>query len=321
MSDGMVEPGVHPSARVRPGRKITGISAVLLPFHDDGKVAWDDLRRHVLRTHEAGLTPAVNMDTGYVNLIDAATRERVLRETRSVLEGEGFVAGVYVADAPGDDWDPDAYRRQVEVVLKEGGRPIIFPSYGLTGQPSEAIVEAYARIGEWCDDFIAFELGRMFAPFGRIYDLETFAGLLEISSCTGAKHSSLNREMEWRRLDLRDQRRPDFKIYSGNDLAIDMVTYGSDYLLGLSTFAPDVFARRDALWEDGDAAFYELNDVLQYLGFFAFRPPVPAYKHSAAQFLTLRGWIGSDVPMASAERRSERDVDVLRDIGARLGVL
>ena len=70
-----------------------------------------------------------------------------------------------------------------------------------------------------------------------------------------------------------------------------MVMYGSDYLLGLSTFAPDLFARRDALWAAGDPAFYELNDLLQYLGFFAFRPPVPAYKHSAAMFLKLRGWI------------------------------
>src|SRR5262249_2876240 len=69
------------------------------------------------------------------------------------------------------------------------------------------------------------------------------------------------------------------------------VCYGSDYLLGLSTFAPDLFARRDALWAAGDPAFYGLNDVLQYLGFFAFRAPVPAYKHSAAMFLHLRGWI------------------------------
>ena len=34
--------------------------------------------------------------------------------------------------------------------------------------------------------------------------------------------------------------RPDFLVLTGNDLAIDMVMYGSDYLLGLSTFAPDV---------------------------------------------------------------------------------
>lgn len=49
-----------------------------------------------------------------------------------------------------------------------------------------------------------------------------------------------------------------------------MVMYGSDYLLGLSTFAPDYFAKRDAYWESGDPRFYELNDLLQYLGFCPF---------------------------------------------------
>ena len=74
------------------------------------------------------------------------------------------------------------------------------------------------------------------------------------------------RELEWQRLDLRNRVRPEFKVFTGNDLAIDMVMYGSDYLLGLSTFAPDAFARRDAMWESGDPRFYELNDLLQYLG-------------------------------------------------------
>ena len=70
---------------VRPERRVTGMSAVLLPFAEDGTVAWDALAAGVARTAEAGLVPAVNMDTGYVNLIDASTREYVLRETRDVL--------------------------------------------------------------------------------------------------------------------------------------------------------------------------------------------------------------------------------------------
>ncbi|NIR37108.1 MAG: dihydrodipicolinate synthase family protein, partial [Actinobacteria bacterium] len=76
--------------------------------------------------------------------------------------------------------------------------------------------------------------------------------------CIGAKHSSLQRQPEWERLALRDEVRPDFMVLTGNDLAIDMVMYGSDYLLGLSTFAPDRFADRDRLWADGDPAFHEL---------------------------------------------------------------
>ena len=105
---------------------------------------------------------------------------------------------------------------------------------------------------------------------------------MEIESIVGMKHSSLNRELEWQRLALRDKVRPDFKIYTGNDLAIDMVMYGSDYLLGLSSFSPEAFALRDRFWADGDARFYQLNDLLQYLGFFAFRPPTPNTRYQGS---------------------------------------
>ena len=198
---------------------------------------------------------------------------------------------------------------------------MIFQSYGLVTQAPNAIIAAYAEIGGFCPQFIAFELGIMFAPFGKIYDLDTYRGLLGIPQCIGAKHSSLSRQLEWQRLALHDQVRPDFKVFTGNDLAIDMVMYGSDYLLGLSTFAPDLFARRDELWQASDPAFYELNDVLQYLGFFAFRPPVPAYKHSAAQFLKLRGWIKSDATHPQSPERPSSDVAVLREIAERLHIL
>jgi dihydrodipicolinate synthase/N-acetylneuraminate lyase len=310
-----------PINMLKPRRKIRGISAILLPFHASGEVDWDGLCAHVARTAQAGLTPAVNMDTGYINLLDDALRDEVLDRTRATLGGGSFVAGAFVADRPGAAWDVDAYRRQIDLIQQRGGIPVICQSYGLTSGPAEAIVAAYAELGRDCPQFIAFELGTMFAPFGKIYDLDVYAGLLDIPQCIGAKHSSLNRGLEWQRLQLRDERRPEFKVFTGNDLAIDMVMYGSDYLLGLSTFAPDAFARRDALWEAGDPDFYELNDLLQYLGFFAFRAPVPAYKHSAAQFLRLRGWLASDATHPQAERRPESDVAVLRAIAEQLGVL
>jgi hypothetical protein len=66
--------------------------------------------------------------------------------------------------------------------------------------------------------------------------------------------------------------------------------------------------------------FHQLNDDLQYLGRFAFRSPVPAYKHSAAQFLRLRGWIDSDVTPAGAPERPPTDVAILSEIAERLGV-
>jgi dihydrodipicolinate synthase/N-acetylneuraminate lyase len=306
---------------LKPRRAITGISAILLPFTDDGAIDWDGFCAHVIRTVEAGLTPAVNMDTGYVNLLDAATRREVLARTCELMAGREFVSGAFVADQPCDSWNGTAYREQIEAIQNYGGTPIIFQSYGLTGQRPDAIVASYAEIGRDCPRFIGFELGTMFAPFGCIYDLETYEGLLNISQCIGAKHSSLSRALEWQRLKLRDRVRSDFKVFTGNDLAIDMVMYGSDYLLGLSTFAPDLFAKRDSMWREGDPDFYQLNDLLQYLGFFAFRPPVPAYKHSAAQFLKLRGWLRSDAPHPAGERRPSSDIAVLRDIGQRLGVV
>ena len=144
--------------------------------------------------------------------------------------------------------------------------------------------------------FLGFELGEMFVPFGRIWDLDTFRALMEVPQHVGAKHSSLSRSLEWQRIAARDAVRPDFRVYTGNDLAIDLVMWGSDYLLGLSAFHVEAFAARDRLWAEGDERFHELDDWLQYLGMFAFRSPVPAYKHTCAQFLRLRGIIGSDAP-------------------------
>ncbi|MFN8531810.1 MAG: dihydrodipicolinate synthase family protein [Anaerolineae bacterium] len=303
---------------IRPQRKITGMSAILLPFDAHGEIDWDGFRAHVRRTSDAGLTPAVNMDTGYVNLLDDAQKREVLAQTADVLAGRSFVAGAFIGDQPGDAWSLDAYRQQVDLILEAGGLPVIFQSYGLTNQPNAKIIDSYVAIGRYTPQFIGFELGTMFAPFGKIYDMDVYEGLMAVPQCMGAKHSSLSRVLEWERLRCRDEARPDFKVFTGNDLAIDMVMYGSDYLLGLSTFAPEAFARRDALWEMGDPAFYELNDLLQYLGFFAFRSPVPAYKHSAAQFLKLRGWISTDRTHPRSPSRPDSDREILQNILERL---
>jgi dihydrodipicolinate synthase/N-acetylneuraminate lyase len=310
--------GVAGLPAVRPKRAITGMSAILLPLEPGGEIDWNGFRDHVARTADAGLVPAVNMDTGYANLISPAQREMVLAETQQVAAGRPFVAGVFVADRAGATLDWDAYRTELDRARKYQGTPIIFQSHGLTAQTDDAIVDCYRRIGEHAGDFLAFELGTMFAPFGKIYDLDVYRGLLAIPQCMGAKHSSLDRKLEWQRLALRDRIRPDFKVLTGNDLAIDMVMYGSDYLLGLSTFAPEAFARRDVMWASGDLDFYQLNDLLQYLGFFAFRAPVPAYKHNAAQFLHARGWIASDQTYPGSPRRPDSDILILREILGRL---
>jgi len=289
---------------------------VLLPFDDVGQIDFDAFSRLLVRTSEAGLIPAVNMDTGYVNLLTRDERRRVLTTTRNLLAGQRFVAGAFIE---GEAGDPLAlYQREVAEIQAHGGTPILFQCSALKQMAPEKIIALYRAVAAECERVLAFELGEMFVAFGQIYSLEVVRELMQIPQIVGMKHSSLNRELEWQRLALRDEIRPDFKIYTGNDLAIDMVMYGSDYLLGLSAFAPEAFAARDALWAAGDAAFYELNDLLQYLGFFAFRPPVPAYKHTAAQFLKLRGLIACDAPHPKATHRPASDVEVLKDIVERL---
>lgn len=309
-----------PIRMLRPRRPVAGISAILLPFTDAGVIDLAGFAAHAVRTADAGLTPAVNMDTGFGNLLTPGQRVEVLDATRSALGGRPFVAGAFVADRPGAAFDRDAYLRAMAPITERDGTPVIFQSYGLTGLPDPELVAAYESLGEHCDGFIGFELGTMFAPFGKIYSLDAYRGLLGVRRCLGAKHSSLKRGLEWERLRLRDEVRPDFKVYTGNDLAIDMVMYGSDYLLGLSTFAPDLFAARDRMWAAGDPGFYEANDLLQYLGFFAFRSPVPAYKHSAAMFLKLRGWIGCDATHPQSPRRPDADREVLAELLGRLPV-
>ena len=306
--------------QVLPGRTITGMSAILLPHLTPTTVDWASLDAHIARTQEAGLTPAVNMDTGYVQLLDADTRVRVL-DRAAAITGGNFVAGAFAADEPGAAFDLDSYRRAAEEITARGGLPVMFPSHGLNDHGDSAWLDAHSQLANHLDRFLGFELGPMFVPYGRIVSLDTYRGLLEIPQCIGAKHSSLDRELEWDRLALRNEVRPDFMVLTGNDLAIDMVMYGSDYLLGLSTFAPDKFAERDRLWEKGDPGFHQLNDVLQYLGHFTFRPPVPAYRHSAAMFLQMRGWAESSAVPDGAPTRPDSDREVLRDIGERLGVL
>ena len=100
-----------------------------------------------------------------------------------------------------------------------------------------------------------------------------------------------------------------------------MLFRSSDYLLGLSAFHPEAFAARDRMWEAGDARFHELNDWLQHLGMLAFRAPVPAYKHSCAQFLHLRGLILSPEPHVRNPRRPETDLALLEPALRRLDEL
>ena len=311
---------LDPKSLIVPNREIHGVSAILLPVMD-GSVDWHGFEAHLERTFAAGLEPAVNMDTGYANLIDQVTRLEVLKRTQAIASGKDFVAGVFVSDDPDSKFDQSAYASGMEEIEAAGGKPILFQSYGLITQSDSEIVQSYQELSQHCDAFLFFELAKVFAPFGQIYSLNVYRELMQIPNAIGAKHSSLQRMPEWERLNLRNQVRPNFRVFTGNDLAIDMVMYGSDYLLGLSTFAPDAFALRDAYWKSGDSRFHALNDLLQYLGFYTFRSPTPAYKHSAAMFLKIRGLLNSDETYRGSPTRSHTDIEVLKKIADDLDSL
>lgn len=304
-------------ARIRPGRKIEGIAAALLPFAADGSIAEEDFARHLRATRDAGLVNAVNMDTGYANLLTDEEKERVLRLTVEALgPGTPFVAGAFIEGREGEV--VTLYRREIDRIRSHGGTPILFQTARLHALSPADKVATYREICRGAERVIGFELGKMFAPNGEIWDEETFRGMLEIPELIGAKHSSLSKSVELRRLELRDRYRPEFRIYTGNDLGIDMIEHGSDYLLGLATFCPEKFVERDRLWEAGDPAYLELAEVLQYLGNVAFRAPVPAYKHSAAHFLHMQGRISTARTHPGSPKRPEWEPEILRSCLERL---
>ena len=305
------------TARRQPGRRVQGIAAALLPFQSDGRIAVDAFQRHLVATHRVGMMNAVNMDTGYINYLSESEKKDVLRWTREALGNDvPFVAGAYIEGLEGET--VALYRQQIDAIASIGGTPILFQTARLKGKPGTELAAAYQAVCRGYESVIAFELGSMFASNGEIFSSETVARLMDIPEIKGMKHSSLDRVVEFERLALRDRLRSDFRIYTGNDLGIDMIEYGSDYLLGLATFAPEKFAERDRLWQVQDPAYYKLADTLQYLGNVAFRDPVPAYKHSAAVFLHLTGRIPTDRTHPRNPQRPAWEAEMLQDCVERL---
>lgn len=299
-------------------RKVQGIAAALLPYQANGSIAVEAFQKLLAATHSAGLMNAVNMDTGYVNYLSDAEKQDVLRWTHTALgEDVPFVAGAYIENQAGDV--VTLYREQIDPIVRAGGVPILFQTARLHGASPKEKAAAYQAVCKGYPRVLAFELGAMFARNGEIFDAETVRRLMDIPEIEGMKHSSLDRLVELERLALRDAHRPDFRIYTGNDLGINMIEYGSDYLLGLASFAPERFAERDRLWEAGDPAYYALSDALQHLGNVAFRDPVPAYKHSAAVFLHLTGRVPTDRVHPRNPKRPEWEAAILKDCARRLG--
>ena len=170
--------------RQRPGRKVQGIAAALLPYAADGRVAVEEFQRHLQATQRAGLMNAVNMDTGYVNYLSEAEKKDVLRWTREALGKDiPFVAGAYIEGQTGDV--VALYRKQMDEIAACGGIPILFQTIGLHGKPAK---EKSAIYGAACRGFphvLAFELGQMFAPNGEIFDEEMVRRLMDIPEIVG----------------------------------------------------------------------------------------------------------------------------------------
>lgn len=299
-------------------RKATGYAACLLPFNPDGSIARDSFQQAVARTTDAGLGCAVNMDTGYANYLEPSERTLILELTRETIAGRrDFIAGAFVEGLEGDL--VTLYRTQMDEIVAHGGTPILFQTTRFHSWKPAEIIDLYSQVCAGYKSVVGFELGAMFAPNGMIFDEETIRGLIRIPALKGIKHSSLDRGIELRRLEIRDEIRPDFKIFTGNDLAIDMTEYGSDYLLGLATFCPELFALRDKYWAEDDDRYAALTDAIQYLGNISFRAPVPAYKHSCAVFQNLIGRCPSDLTHPKSATRPDWEKEILLDCVARLG--
>ena len=150
-------------------RKVQGIAAALLPYESDGSVAVEAFQQHLRATHRAGLMNAVNMDTGYVNYLSDAEKLDVLRWTREALgEGVPFVAGAYIENQSGDV--VALYRQQIEPIVRAGGIPILFQTARLHGASAQEKAAVYQAVCNGHPNVLAFELGKMFAPNGEIFD-------------------------------------------------------------------------------------------------------------------------------------------------------
>ena len=290
----------------------------------DGAVDWSGFESLLGHTVEAGLVPAVNMDTGYVQLLDADTRDtRARRRRRARAAPAGFVAGAFVADEPGAPFDLDAYlARDGRDRRSAAARRSCSRRTGSTRSTTRSGSPRTTRSGGGSTASSASSSARCSCRTAASTRSPRTRDCSASRACIGAKHSSLSRGAEWDRLAVRDRVRPDFHVFTGNDLAIDMVCYGSDYLLGLSAFAPEAFAERDRRWAAGD----RVVPRAQRPAAVPRRLRVPARRcprTATTPRCSSRSAAGSrrDATPPGAPRRPDSDRAVLADIAERLEAL
>ena len=135
-------------------RVIKGISAVLLPWNPTGEIDFDSYQIGLERTWKAGLTPAINMDTGYANLLSPRQRTEVLFLVAQMAAERPFVAGAFVEDLQGEV--VRNYIDQCVSIQESGGTPILFQSTRLTQLPRAQLVDAYRKVAKECDELAGF---------------------------------------------------------------------------------------------------------------------------------------------------------------------
>ncbi len=298
-------------------RTIQGTASLLVPLDGFGDPDWETFSRLLDRVVKLGLRPGVNLCPFAPALRDASFTIGAVHQAQQVSGGQ-FYAGVHVDDKPGEWFNADRYKRQIDDIASCGGTPVVFPSHGLNALDASAWLNAVTEMSLDVDGFVLAEVAPPLASSTSIRPLEATIGLVRNRRCRGILHLSWSRSLEFSRLAALTNLRRDFRVWTGNERAIDMAMFGPDYMLMTAGMAPELFARRDRFWAEGNPDVYELNDVLQYVGNFASRAPVEALPHSVLQMLRCRGLVASDVPPAGVSTRPASDVAVLEEMLTRI---
>jgi dihydrodipicolinate synthase/N-acetylneuraminate lyase len=303
-----------------PGRRPAGLAPVLLPFLPDGQPDWDGFAHLLGRAVDAGLVPFVNAGPGAADLASASLRAEVVATVGAAMGGRAFVAGVRAEDGADGGFDPARLAGTVDAVSRHDGVPALLPSPTLAALSPDEALGLLAWMGEWCDRLLAVDLPAERWPGGRTWGLDAFTALLDQDRCIGLIDGSWSRQVEWERIRVRDDVRPDFRLYSTNVLAVDQIMYGADHALDLAAAVPDAIADRDEAWAREDPGVVERHDALQALATLVFRPPVEASRHSLALIAHLRGWIDHDLVAPGIPRRPDGERDLLLPALDRLGL-
>ena len=247
-------------------------------------VDWPAFEAHVARTRGAGLTPAVNMDTGYVQLLDrrrprARARPRSAGHRRRVRRRR-----LRAPTSPGARVRPRRLLRARPRRSPRGRHARDLPVARSQRARRRRLGRARTtRIGRRFDRFIGFELGRDVRAVrpDRTPSTRT-TGCWRSRAASAPSTRRCRRPAEWDRLEVRDAVAPGLpRVHRQRPRH----RHG-DVRLRLPPRPVDVRARgvrraRPAVGA-GDPSFHELNDLLQYLGAFAFRPGarVPARRRA-----------------------------------------